>query len=267
MAYQALDLTPGAGDTGIAGGGKINANFVEIYARRVTSASAPTVNDDNTLNYAVGTLWFNTTNNVTYQAISVGTGAAVWLALPNPHPGYVAGRYYANAQRGGAPNAAIATATGTVYYSPLYLSRKMTFDQIAVRTGSANATSGSLFLGIYASTVTGLPGAKLYTVNATSVAIAGTANTLVLAVPDAGTITLSPGLYWVAMLFVFGAPTMTGDNNVSWLHWQYGTTNTSAIFAATSLVLGYTEAGASLPATATPVATTSLIATAACRAA
>lgn len=40
--------------------------------------AAPTVNDDGTQGYAVGSRWIDTTNNKEYVCLAAGTGAAVW---------------------------------------------------------------------------------------------------------------------------------------------------------------------------------------------
>lgn len=47
-----------------------------------TAGSAPTVSDDNTRGYSVGSEWINTTTNLYYKALSVATGAAVWQLQP-----------------------------------------------------------------------------------------------------------------------------------------------------------------------------------------
>lgn len=73
---------------GNRGGGSLHAlasstqaGFMPQYNR--TATLNPTVNDDGTLGYVAGSLWINTTNNTTWVAISVATGAAVWKELTN----------------------------------------------------------------------------------------------------------------------------------------------------------------------------------------
>ena len=51
---------------------------MSVIKGRITKTTAPTVNDDNTKGFSVGFKWTNTTTNIVYQAISVGTGVAVW---------------------------------------------------------------------------------------------------------------------------------------------------------------------------------------------
>lgn len=48
-----------------------------------TATAAPTVNDDNTQGYAVGSLWINVTSGDVYHLKVATTGAAVWLRLQN----------------------------------------------------------------------------------------------------------------------------------------------------------------------------------------
>lgn len=48
---------------------------------------APTVAADNTLGYAIGSMWFDTITNAMYIATSVATGAAVWVAISSTGAG------------------------------------------------------------------------------------------------------------------------------------------------------------------------------------
>jgi len=51
------------------------ANRVFPYIK----SAAPTVNDDTGDGYKVGDMWLDTTNDITYQAIDVTAGAAIWV--------------------------------------------------------------------------------------------------------------------------------------------------------------------------------------------
>jgi hypothetical protein len=44
----------------------------------ISKASAPLVTDDNTKGFYIGFKWTDTSTNIVYEAISVGTGVAVW---------------------------------------------------------------------------------------------------------------------------------------------------------------------------------------------
>lgn len=46
-----------------------------------TATTDPGLSNDNTQDYATGSRWLNTTTGVEWLAISVGTGAAVWVSL------------------------------------------------------------------------------------------------------------------------------------------------------------------------------------------
>lgn len=54
--------------------GKYFTNF-----NNLTATADPTINNDNTQNYAVGSFWYNQTNDTLFIAEDVTTGAAVWV--------------------------------------------------------------------------------------------------------------------------------------------------------------------------------------------
>ncbi|WP_263353374.1 hypothetical protein [Acidicapsa acidisoli] len=45
----------------------------------LSATTDPTVSNDNTQDYSVGSLWLNTSNSRAWRALSVATGAAVWI--------------------------------------------------------------------------------------------------------------------------------------------------------------------------------------------
>jgi len=51
---------------------------VELFQDNLSASIAPTVNDDNTAGYAVGSRWIDTTNDNSYVCVDSSTGAAVW---------------------------------------------------------------------------------------------------------------------------------------------------------------------------------------------
>lgn len=51
---------------------------------RYDATTDPTVSDDNTVGYDVGSVWVNTTTDVVFTATDVSTGAAVWVASTAP---------------------------------------------------------------------------------------------------------------------------------------------------------------------------------------
>jgi hypothetical protein len=47
--------------------------------RKLDATTAPTVDNDNTEGYGVGSVWLDVTNDVAYLALDVSTGSAVWF--------------------------------------------------------------------------------------------------------------------------------------------------------------------------------------------
>lgn len=56
-------------------------NWVPGLKSNFSATTAPTVNDDNTQNYEIGSVWVNTLTDVYYVCVDATTGAAVWLDL------------------------------------------------------------------------------------------------------------------------------------------------------------------------------------------
>lgn len=66
--------------------GKLNTSlniFVPANGtlNNVTATTNPTVSNDGTQGYAIGSIWINTTTGAQYFATGVGTGAAVWVRV------------------------------------------------------------------------------------------------------------------------------------------------------------------------------------------
>jgi hypothetical protein len=61
------------------------ANSIAVGIVKVLSnfsaTSNPAVSDDNTLGYAIGSVWINTTTDAAYRCFDASTGAAVWTAI------------------------------------------------------------------------------------------------------------------------------------------------------------------------------------------
>ena len=73
-AVMDADFTP---DEGLLR--KTAAGTYTAHKTNLAAAVAPTVNDDNTGGYSVGSIWLDTTADLGYVCIDSTTGAAVWL--------------------------------------------------------------------------------------------------------------------------------------------------------------------------------------------
>jgi hypothetical protein len=175
MAQQVVDTTTGAGDTGQAGGNKINANFTELYkgflGKDNATTTDPGVANDNTQGYAVGSGWFNSTTGVLFSCRDASTGAAVWVARGAKDINYVAGNWYPFANIGGATG--LAPGAGAACFLPFTVAERFTISDLASLITTASA-GGNFQMGIFGSDAnwkaSGLPLA--YTSSALSTASA-----------------------------------------------------------------------------------------------
>lgn len=62
----------------VVGKSEVGLGNVENLKVNLTATAAPTVNDDSGDGYAVGSRWFDVTNDREYVALDVAVGAAVW---------------------------------------------------------------------------------------------------------------------------------------------------------------------------------------------
>lgn len=60
----------------------IDSNFADLYGTQQTTD--PTVSNDSTQGYGVGSMWVNTTGIRIWRAMSVAVGAAVWILVSAP---------------------------------------------------------------------------------------------------------------------------------------------------------------------------------------
>jgi hypothetical protein len=120
--------------------------------------------------------------------------AQATLALPPPHPGYVAGKWY---QPGGSQIAASSVpGTGNIFSVPFLVPAAVTITQLGARVTTA-AASGVFKVGIYASNAT----TKFPT--GAVLAETGDMSTTSTGVVEANLVganaTLAPGWYWSAV--------------------------------------------------------------------
>ncbi len=120
---------------------------------------APTLADDNTQGYALGSVWI--WGSRVYMSTSVATGAAMWIELsPYPtHPGLTTGRYYGSSADG---NTLTTTQYGAnvIYAIPIFLSTGLNFNRVGLEVtsrGLFGANNGRMAL-YNNDASTGLPG-------------------------------------------------------------------------------------------------------------
>jgi len=124
------------------------------------------------------------------EAISV---AQLATALSS-NPSWVTGRFYGLPD--GTTPVAVLTVTGTLYAYPVVIPSVVTIKtlNISVTTGQ---TGGAAHFGIYADNGAGYPGTLVYD----SGSVTGLTSTAVVTNTLSSTLTLNPGIYWIATTF------------------------------------------------------------------
>lgn len=117
------------------------ANRVFPYIK----TAAPTVNDDTGDGYKVGDMWLDTTNDITYQAIDVTLGAAVWLSLSAGGDKYPM-EFRLTLESGVPVSASDQTAKTTMYCTPYKGNQIALYDGVSAWTTYTSAQF-SLALG------------------------------------------------------------------------------------------------------------------------
>ena len=167
------------------------------------SASTPSVNDDNTQSYEVGSLWFDTTDNEVYVATSVATGAAKWKlstvsgggSINNPGE-FMFGTLLDYPSPGNV-------SAGTVFFLRLKFPAGVVFSDMRTFIDSGGTAARSIRMGIYAQTTpsdkNGVPNTRVAQTNA--VATTGQSG-LFMTVPLIGGDYTVPttGFYWIAVV-------------------------------------------------------------------
>ena len=149
------------------------------------SAVDPTVNDDTSAGYEVGSRWINLTTDTEFVCLDATAGAAVWVAttgagglalmLPSLYKGTGTAARYEMPGWYWAANAVAVWSSGRLVYIPIYVHRTTTYDRISIYVDTLDA--GKLMrLGIYEATsgVTGLlPGALVLDAGTVSIGTTG----------------------------------------------------------------------------------------------
>jgi hypothetical protein len=181
----------GAVQAQVPGGGPMVPNAAPGLQTNLNAAADPSVNNDATQGYAIGSLWQNANTGRVFIARNVSTGAAVWNALELvDHPGYIANNWYVAAPYQVTSTSASSVANSIRLY-PGYVKERLTINNLGGRViGNA---AGNLQLAIYANNPATMrpTGNALASTASMSTAVAGT-------VSSAASVQLEAGLYWFA---------------------------------------------------------------------
>jgi hypothetical protein len=180
----------------------------------------PTVSNDATQGYSIGSNWQNSTTGRMFVARGVAAGAAVWTNIEfSDHPGYLAGNWYlpvgpAITSGGSAPG------SGSIRLYPGYVKERVSISALGVRV-STLSVGGNVQAAIYANNAT--------TQRPTGNALASTASlstTNSASVNAAVSIQIEPGLYWFA--------TNCDNGTAAFTSFSSGVTSVSAIIGSTT---------------------------------
>lgn len=150
----------------------------------------PSVSNDSSQGYVVGSLWFNQAKGRAFVARSVGVGAAVWVSLAvNTNPAYVLDRWHNAGGEFGSVALGPSGLNGRITFYPHFIRERTTITALGVRVAATNA--GNVQAAIYANDFT--------TMRPTGAALASTASMSTASAANVSAdvnITLEPGLYW-----------------------------------------------------------------------
>lgn len=175
-----------------------------------SATTDPTVSNDSTQGYSVGSIWQNSTTGRIWVARGVAVGAAIWTLLEfSDHPGYIASNWYlpmgatGTVVTGGNPGA------NNIKLFPGYIKERITINALGVRVATLSA-GGNVQAAIYANNAaTGRP---------TGNALASTASMSTASVANvnaAVSVQVEPGLYWFATCMDNATATLAALSNTS----------------------------------------------------
>lgn len=238
-------VTPGAGGLAVIDDGSVAAVRATINAAvaPVSSASAPTANDDVGDGYAVGQVWVETTGDVIYVLADATAGAAVWRSVPGPvgvRLSLLSGSWLAQAVAVSpgtgsltAVGAAVAMTQGTADYTSCVPSGDTITctGPVAGDTGSVQANSDYWSVALSALPISSLSGAGTRYAQLTglcdtltdhSEGRSGTVELLswlgvgpTTALVGGGLLRLATGSNWGASYFQTSATSTSNANNVN----------------------------------------------------
>lgn len=115
--------------------GEVGLGNVENILSNFAAGVDPTVTDDNTGGYSIGSMWYNTTSQEVFTAVNVATGAAVWVRVDNEN--IVSSLIH---KAGTVPNATFASVGGrqkaTVAFSSAFADALYAVEVTAVTTNN-----------------------------------------------------------------------------------------------------------------------------------
>lgn len=177
----------------------------------LAATTNPTVSNDQTQDYGIGSVWFNKSTGVEFRATSVATGAAAWTPINGSYLGLpmVTGRFYGTPP--GSTQAAVLTVLGTLYAYPVFISSAVTLGTISLSAGTGQ-TGGKGRYALFADNGAGYPGAIVAGSDSGDLA----ATTTAVATSSALALALTPGWYWVGSIFTASStmPSIIGATSI-----------------------------------------------------
>lgn len=217
------------------------SDLLGVLKNNVAAASAPTLTDDASQGYSVGSSWLVPGTGEMWRCRSAIVGSARWVKIDTAdHPGYVAGRYYQPFGQG-APVAGGTLSAVLMYLGFGVIKQRITVSQLGARLTTASA-GGSFQLGLYNhNPATGKPSTKVGNTGSGSTASATTVN---VALPAATVI--EPGNYWFAVEVDNGTAAFLSQGLTSGNHSSLIGSDTNALgVSATQQMCGFsTNVGA-----------------------
>jgi hypothetical protein len=202
----------GADPQWAAGGGGGSSTLAEL-----TDVSLSGTASNDFLKYN-GSQWVNVTPATAAAALPAmvgdsGSGGKVlgadgsFVLPPQPHPGFIPGRYYTRPMKQQGSN--VTVTANTLYASPIFIPMKTTFTKLACFVVTS-AAGTSCELGVY-NTSGGLPNALIIDGGSVSSATTGAKEITGL------TITLDVGWYWLVVTSS-GAPVLRCAGTADYLY-------------------------------------------------
>ena len=127
---------------------QIGLSNVENLKVNLTAIIPPTVNNDNTEGYAVGSRWIDVTGDNEFVAVDVTTAAAVWIATTSVAKGVVEVNPASNTSAARAPYATRSAGSTAQTYFSFIVPLNYTSADTAKIYGIAGATAGGLDIDV-----------------------------------------------------------------------------------------------------------------------